>query len=133
MMIPDILSSSSKSPMGSSMCEEFVSKLLYSRNIAHIAHLRTKSFAEHKALGEYYEGILDLADSIAETHMGTTGTTMSLKIPAAEYMPPASHLSQMKAYIEATRDQVSSESHIQNMIDEIVSLVTKTQYLLTLS
>jgi hypothetical protein len=113
--------------------EEFISKLLYSRNVMHIAHLRTKGYAEHKALNEYYDGILDLADGLAETLMGSTGMTFSLKIPAAEYMPPVPHLNQMKSYIEATRAQVSSESHIQNQIDEIVSLISKTLYLLTLS
>lgn len=119
--------------LSSTSAEEFIGKLFYSRNVMHIAHLRTKGYAEHKALQEYYEGILDLADGLAETIMGTTGTTLSPKIPAAEYMPPSSHLSQMKAYIDATRAGVSSESHIQNMIDEINSLVTKTLFLLTLS
>lgn len=120
-------------PLSSTSAEEFIGKLLYSRNVMHIAHWRTKGYAEHKALQEYYEGILDLADELAETLMGTTGTTLSPKIPAAEYMPAASHLSQMKSYIDATRAGVSSESHIQNIIDEITSLVSKTLYLLTLS
>jgi hypothetical protein len=131
-MIPKILGSTPPA-MGSAMCEEFVSKLLYSRNIAHIAHLRTKSYAEHVALNGYYDAVVDLADAIAESHMGTTGMVMNLKIPACEYMPMNSHLTQMKGYIEATRDEVSSESHIQNQIDEVLTLITKTLYLLTLS
>jgi hypothetical protein len=39
---------------------QLVSKLLHSRNQVHIFHLQTKSFAEHNALNDYYDGVLDL-------------------------------------------------------------------------
>ena len=39
-----------------------VSLLFNARTNAHIAHLQTRSFAQHKALDEFYNGILDIAD-----------------------------------------------------------------------
>jgi DNA-binding ferritin-like protein len=43
------------------------------RTKAHIAHLQTRSYAAHKALNEYYDGIVDIADSLAEAFQGREG------------------------------------------------------------
>ena len=40
----------------------FALTLLHSGTNAHLLHLQTDSFAKHKALGEYYEEIIDLVD-----------------------------------------------------------------------
>jgi hypothetical protein len=47
---------------------QLVVELLYSAPVAHIEHLKTTSFAQHKALNEYYDGIPDLTDSIIENY-----------------------------------------------------------------
>ena len=44
--------------------------LFYSRTYAHMAHLKTSSFAKHKALNEFYDEIVDLADTLAEAVQG---------------------------------------------------------------
>ena len=43
---------------------KFIGTLFHSRDTMHIAHLQTTSFAEHKALNGYYNGILDLTDTL---------------------------------------------------------------------
>ena len=43
------------------------------RTVTHIQHLKTKSYAEHKALNEFYDGIIDLADGLAEATQGQYG------------------------------------------------------------
>ena len=48
---------------------KFIGLLFQSRDMMHIAHLQTTSFAEHKALNGYYDGILDLADRDWETFL----------------------------------------------------------------
>ena len=50
--------------------QQFIGLLFASRDYAHKAHLNTDSFAAHMALGDFYDGIIDLADSLAETWMG---------------------------------------------------------------
>lgn len=52
---------------------ELVCRLFQARTAAHMAHLQTRSFAEHKALNEFYDEVVGLADSFAETYQGIFG------------------------------------------------------------
>jgi len=114
--------------------EIVIAQLFQSRDIMHLAHLQTLSYAEHKALNEYYDGLLDLVDGLVEAYFGCIGKRLSIKIPASEYINPTLHLNQMKDYMMKHRNSFGSDrTHIQNIIDEIISHITKTQYLLTLT
>jgi hypothetical protein len=110
-------------------------QLFQSRDMMHIAHLQTLSYAEHKALGKYYDGLLDLTDNLIETYFGTIGgKRVNFKIPQSEYMNPQQHLTQFKEYLMKHRSVFGGENtHLQNIIDEILALVTTTIYLLTLT
>jgi hypothetical protein len=110
---------------------EFINKLFHSRNVAHIVHLETTSYAKHKALNEYYDSLLDLTDELSEVSFGAMGK-QKLIIPEARAEDINKHLSDLKSYIESNRS-IFKESNIQNIIDEIVTLINKTTYLLTLS
>lgn len=112
--------------------EIFFGVLFHSRDCMHLTHLQTTSYAEHTALSKYYDGILDLTDSLIETYFGSVGKRVSIKIPQSEYINAQAHLKQLYSYIESNRS-IFEESHIQNIIDEICALINKTQYLLTLS
>jgi hypothetical protein len=114
--------------------ELVIGQLFQSRDMMHITHLQTLNFAEHKALGDYYGGILDLTDSLTETYFGTIGKRLNFKIPQSEYMNSSQHLSQLKEYVFKHRGVFGAENtHIQNIIDEIIALITQTLYLLTLT
>ena len=57
--------------------------LMQSRNQAHIYHLQVQgmgSYAAHKALNNYYEEIVDLVDSIAESYQGRYGIITGYKM-----------------------------------------------------
>lgn len=109
---------------------DFISKLFHSRNVAHLIHLNTKSFALHKALDMYYNEILDLTDTLAETSFGSIGR-QSIVIPEASLEDINTHLTNLRKYIESNRD-IFIGSHLQNIIDEVVALIDKTTYLITL-
>ena len=47
--------------------EKLVAYLLHSQTQTHVFHLQTKSYAEHKALQKYYEGVDSLVDGIVES------------------------------------------------------------------
>jgi hypothetical protein len=98
----------------------------------HLTHLQTLSYAEHKALNKYYDGILDLTDTLIETYFGLSGKRASIKIPQSEFINAQAHLKQLYSYIESNRG-IFEESQLQNIIDEICALINQTQYLLTLS
>jgi hypothetical protein len=114
--------------------EIVIAQLFQSRDMMHIVHLQTTSYAEHKALNAYYNGLLDLVDDLIESYFGCIGKRLAIKIPASEYVNPNLHLNQMKEYMMKHRTSFGTDrTHIQNIIDEIIALITKTQYLLTLT
>lgn len=110
---------------------EFLGKLLHSRNVAHLVHLNTTSYAKHKALDTYYNNLLDLFDDLAETSFGSIGR-QNIIVPEAKLEDIDGHLQSLRGYIEGARN-IFTGSHLQNIIDEIVSLIDHTIYLLTLS
>ena len=52
------------------MIEELVSRVFAIRNAAHLAHWASQSYSEHKALGKFYDGVIDKVDAIIETYQG---------------------------------------------------------------
>lgn len=108
---------------------KLIGLLMQSRSSMHIAHLQTTSFAEHKALGGYYEGISDLIDTFTEVFFGRKGRT-EIIVPESKNENAMEHLRKMQAIIDAERENYSSE--LQNILDEMLSLINKTLYLLTL-
>lgn len=114
--------------------ELIIGQLFQSRDTMHIVHHQTTSYAEHEAAGAYYEGIVDLIDELVESYFGTIGKKVNYKIPASEYVSPTPFLSQFRDYMKKHRPVFGGENtHIQNIIDEIIALITKTLYVLTLS
>ncbi|QGH72911.1 MAG: hypothetical protein [Podoviridae sp. ctrTa16] len=95
----------------------------------HLEHLKTTSFAEHKALGGYYDGIVDLADKFAEVYFGRF-KRVEIVVPEARAESSVEHMKKMQQIIDADRNMYPSE--LQNIMDEMLALVNKTLYLLTL-
>ena len=58
---------------------EMVCQLLHSQTQVHIFHLGTKSYAEHKALQGYYEGVDALTDGLIESYQGKYGLLTNYK------------------------------------------------------
>lgn len=108
---------------------KFLGILFQSRDMMHLTHLDTRSFAEHKALNAYYDSILDLTDSFTEKLFGRSGR-IDIIIPEAKKQDAVTHLKGMQATIEAERDNYASD--LQNIMDEMLGLVNETLYLLTL-
>jgi len=111
---------------------DFISKLLHGVTAAHMLHLMAKgkgSYAAHKALGSLYEGLEELADSLAEECMGVHGIIDSF--PSEKFSAPKDALGfveELYRYVSNNRSQVGSESHLQNTVDEILSLIASTMY-----
>lgn len=108
---------------------KFIGALMQSRDAMHLAHWKTTNYAEHKALGAYYEGIIELVDDFVEAYFGYT-KRVPIEIPATKVMEPMSHLKELCEMIEMERPNYSPD--LQNIMDEMAGLVHKTMYLLTL-
>lgn len=107
--------------------ESYIGKLFQSRDVIHLAHLKTTSYAAHKAMNEYYDGILDHIDSIVEALQGYEGKLLNLSIPSAQAEDPISHLSEIKNLLSAWRENTKIE-WLKNQIDECMTLVSSTLY-----
>jgi hypothetical protein len=55
------------------MIEEFVSRMFALRDASHVAHWASKSYAEHQALGAFYDEMIDKVDAIIEAYQGYFG------------------------------------------------------------
>jgi hypothetical protein len=93
-------------------------------------HLKTESFAEHKALNAYYDGILELTDGFAESYFGYYGR-LDISIPQSTAEDAITHLKSLAKTIDTERENYPS--CLQNILDEMSALVYKTLYLLTLT
>jgi DNA-binding ferritin-like protein len=111
----------------------FVSILMNSRTQAHKFHLGTTSYAQHKALQSYYEKIVDLLDDYAEAYMGKYGRMTGIQLNSRFMRDPE----KARPYFEALLDRIQQlnlprDTYLRNIQDEIVGLVRKTLYMLSL-
>jgi len=110
---------------------EMVCNILHSRNQAHVFHLQTRSFAEHKALNDYYDGVVDLFDGIVESYQGKYGIIKNFKTFKIEQYKNGkktiSYFERLLDIIEENRDSVD-DSYLQNQIDTVQELINSTIY-----
>lgn len=110
---------------------DFVGHLFLARDVTHSVHLNTRSYAKHKALQEFYEGVVGLADDFAEAYQGRHGLIGPITLQSAKKNGNViEFLQESLAEIEANRYKFCDEDDtaIQNIIDEIVALYLSTLY-----
>ncbi|CAB5220358.1 hypothetical protein UFOVP233_56 [uncultured Caudovirales phage] len=118
---------------GSDAVGNFVGSLLHAATIGHIMHFQTRSYAAHKALGELYEGLIDLTDDFAEAYQGCYGVIPGYPTTFApmQQQEPVDFVRSLKAMVAASRTDLPSESQLQNIVDEIAALIDTALYKLT--
>lgn len=113
------------------MAGQIISILFLSRDLAHKEHLKTTSYAQHMALGSFYDDVIDMADKLAETYQGRNGIIKEIPtITLKGGKNIADKLKMMMDMIEKARYSYISkdDTPIQNIIDEIVGLYLSTLY-----
>jgi len=110
---------------------DIVSGMLHSRTQIHIYHLQTKSFAVHKALNDYYDGVVDLFDGLVESYQGKHGIVEDYKCDGYDNYTSVNsvieYLQKLDKTIEGSRKSIK-ESFIQNQIDTVQELIYSTIY-----
>jgi len=109
---------------------QFISTLFASRTQAHIFHLQTPSYAQHKALNKYYDRIIDLIDPFIESYQGKYGIIRGYSSPASfrEDDDTIKYFEGLVKYVELTREKLPQDSYLQNQVDTIVELIQSTLY-----
>lgn len=105
---------------------------------AHVWHLQGTLYSQHMALNNYYDSIVDLKDSLLETYQGLHGTrisgNMDMKIDSSWCeSKPAGYFKSLRGKLDGMySNQYVTPGSLKNIMDEIIALVAKTEYLLSL-
>jgi hypothetical protein len=108
------------------MIEELIERLFQARNAAHIAHWKTKSYAEHKALGHYYEDVIEQLDDLIEAYQGTFGIIGDVD---GQDKNISKMINDDIIWLNENRSKVAKGvPAIENIIDELTGTHMKTLY-----
>lgn len=115
---------------------KFFSKLFESREMAHIYHLQVNgeggSHAKHTALGDYYDGVLNFIDDIIEIWQGQYGIIEEYDVidtKETKSKDTIEYFNELANFIKVERKVINDEdTHLHNIVDEIVALIYKTLY-----
>lgn len=113
-------------PTDTSKMGMLIGYLMYLRNCSHIAHLKTNSYPEHKALNEMYDELPDMIDKLAESVQGKFGL-LNIIAPASSFEEPLQCVNEGIKYIEECYPY-HKETWILNQLDEILTLLYSTRY-----
>ena len=113
-------------------CGPYIAKaigiMFMSRTAAHMSHLKTKSYAQHKALDEFYTEIVDVTDDLIEAAQGQYGI---LDVPfvniSGNINDPIGMLQGHLKQLEATMMNCD-EDYLMSIFQEIQKLYRSTLY-----
>lgn len=115
--------------------EELLCEMLEASAQAKVFHWQTSSFAEHEALGEFYDEFNGLMDKFIESYQGCYGRIMlgcDMEVKPYTMDAPVAFLTSFKEFIQGgARMMVLGNTALSNILDEINGLVEQTLYRLT--
>jgi hypothetical protein len=120
--------------------ETVFKNILQNVSQAKLLHWQTSKYSQHKALDELFDSLIDLGDELAESVMGKYGrphlSDDNLCLRLFNYNDNLSYF--MDNLYDCYRNECrglfdeNKDSELLNLIDEIISLIDKVKYLLTL-
>jgi hypothetical protein len=111
------------------MIEQLISRVFYARNLANYEHWRTKSYAQHKALGKFYDGVIDAIDALVEAYQGLNGLIGSIPSPTDTKGDSLKILKADAEWIEANHEEISGGNRaVANLIDNVTGIYLTTIY-----
>lgn len=111
-----------------SAAAELIARCFAARTAAHFAHLKTRHYACHVALGEFYTGIVDAADAFAECYQGVFGVITSY--PDAPVLSgELSPIKELRGWLVKHRSEAAREQReLENLVDEITAVCDRAIY-----
>lgn len=109
-------------------CPQFIADSMALRTAAHLAHLSSESYAQHVALGDFYDALLPLVDQYAEVYMGTEGRIKSFP---ATVLPSGNVIAALTAYLDKIDAELTEDGENQalaNILAELQALTSQTIY-----
>lgn len=113
------------------MIEQLISRVFYARNLAHFEHWRatgTGSYAKHKALGSFYDDIIDALDSLVEAYQGAFELVGNIPAPKASSDVLAVLEADAK-WIEEHHEEICQGNRaVANLIDGVTGVYLSAIY-----
>lgn len=108
------------------MIEKLIEKMFQARNAAHIRHWKTDSYAQHKALGHYYDGVIDGLDKMVEAYQGAFGLVGRLE---GEQPDVVKMINDELIWLNENRAAISKGvPALENILDDLTALHMTTLY-----
>ena len=105
---------------------DLVCKLFHARTQVHIFHLQTKSYAQHKALDDLYNELLEYADSLAEAFQKDGILKGYKSYPYEEGIEPVNWITKFREELNMCRKDF--EPHIDNELQSLILFLDQTIY-----
>ena len=110
---------------------EFFGKLFQLRDEIHLNHLKvngTGSYAQHVALGDFYDSLLDLTDNLIESYQGKYGI-IEITIPSSSKSDSVKCIEELVKLTDGGNAwSIIIDTWSRNQLDEISTLCYKTLY-----
>ncbi len=108
------------------MVEQLIEHGFKARNAAHLKHWKTNSYAMHKALGSFYEDLIELLDKYVEAYQGTFGIIGDVP---GDVENVTKLIRDDIVWLNDNRSKVAKNiPALENILDEITALHMKTLY-----
>lgn len=114
------------------MIEQLIARVFYARNVAHFEHWRAKgdgSYAKHKALGSFYDGVIDALDPLVEAYQGAFELVGNIPAPEMPSGDVLKLLESQAAWIEENHEAICKGNRaVANLIDTLTGVYLSTIY-----
>ena len=111
------------------MIEQLIARVFHTRNAAHAAHWQTRSFAEHMALGSFYDSAIENLDPLVEAYMGIYGKIKDVPVINTPYPEMVALLTQDVRWIKSNASDITKDvSSLQNLLDNLSQTYLTTIY-----
>jgi len=114
------------------MIEELISRVFFTRNVAHFAHWRATgagSYAKHKALGKFYDDVIDALDPLVEAYQGAFELIKGIPAPPASGGEILKMLEADVSWIEKNHESICKGNRaIANLIDGLSEVYLSAIY-----
>jgi hypothetical protein len=108
--------------------QDFIMMMLHSQTNAHILHLQSRSYSEHKALQSYYKHIDGLIDDYVEAYQGIYGIVDNYPTTYTAPTKPLEYMIGLSDYLTQARPSLPQDSELLNILDEMAALIDQTIY-----
>ena len=106
------------------MIDALVKQVFKDADDAHREHLLTRSYAQHVALGDFYEGAREKVDAITEAYIA-----LGMDLPSDPAGSPLKQLEDSYVELESMKEEICKDiCTLENLYDELTAVYLSTIY-----